>query len=85
MDWAALLQVERILTNDSCKHKQLLGFWHKALCSHTAESVHGAKGCQQQPSLGEICARRKGWRAFYSFGNYTVMGTSCICSNGEWE
>lgn len=61
-------------------------FLHQVLFSNSAESVNVPKSCQtavstwMNPVLGE-----RGWRAFYSFGNYTAVGISCIFRNGEWN
>ena len=57
-----MLQDGRILSNDCCKHKQLLGFRHKALCANTAESVHVDLGCQWQPLTGGDLCQEKGWK-----------------------
>lgn len=80
-----LLWDGKILTNDSCKHKQLLGFFCARLCVQTLLKVFRyPKLLSATSNQVKFVPGERGWRAFYLFGNYIAMGISCIFRNGEW-
>lgn len=61
-----MLQDGRILSNDCCKYKQLLGFGLQGfVCKHTAESVHVAPRLPMATSnWGDLCREKGGRSAF---------------------